>query len=158
ETIPLAGPVYVTHLATDKPLYQPGEMVRFRSLTLERFSLHPPSEELELVYTLTTPTGVTAQLLRGVSQLQLDSRLILGPDQKPIQGIGAGEVQIDKEALIGEYTLTVSEGRQRFPPQHRKFVVVRPGEAKDKIGPKIAPSRANSRKPTVEFFPEGGDL
>ena len=30
---------YLAHLYTDKPMYQPGETVRFRSLTLERFSL-----------------------------------------------------------------------------------------------------------------------
>src|SRR5205085_5980584 len=41
EHLELAAPVYVTHLATDRPMYQPGEKVYFRSLTLERFSLKP---------------------------------------------------------------------------------------------------------------------
>src|SRR5438132_11247345 len=56
ETLPLTGSLYVTHLTTDKPLYEPGETVRFRSLTLERFSLQPPTEELELTYKITKPT------------------------------------------------------------------------------------------------------
>ncbi len=34
ERIPLARPVFVTHLQTDKPLYKPGETIRFRSLPL----------------------------------------------------------------------------------------------------------------------------
>src|SRR5262245_23433126 len=34
----ITPPVYLAHLATDKPLYQPGETVRFRSVALERFS------------------------------------------------------------------------------------------------------------------------
>ena len=42
EDLPLAEPVYVTHLAIDRPLYRPGETVFFRSLTLERFSMRPP--------------------------------------------------------------------------------------------------------------------
>lgn len=158
EAIPLAGPVYVTHLVTDKPIYQPGEVVRFRSLTLERFSLRPPSEELELIYTLTTPAGAKTQILRGASQVQRESKLVLGPGQLPIQGVGPGEIQIDKEALSGEYTLTVSEGRQRFPPQDRKFWVLRPGEPGDKNEPMPRQGPADSQKLTVEFFPEGGDL
>src|SRR5438034_3896910 len=41
EKISLAAPVYIAHLAPDKPMYQPGETVHFRSLTLDRFSLKP---------------------------------------------------------------------------------------------------------------------
>ena len=51
-------PSVLTPLTTDKPLYQPGEVVHFRSLTLERHSLRPVvQEEFRLLYTLTTPTG-----------------------------------------------------------------------------------------------------
>src|SRR5262245_6705053 len=38
ERVPLAPPIFLTHLATDRPMYRPGEVVHFRSLTLERFS------------------------------------------------------------------------------------------------------------------------
>src|SRR5262249_6435860 len=48
---------------------------------------------------------------------------ILGPDQKPIRGIGTGEFPIDPAAKGGEYTLTVREAQERFPQQQRKFIV-----------------------------------
>ena len=44
----LGFPEYVTHLATDRPLYHPGDTVRFRSLTLERFSLKPAETDFHL--------------------------------------------------------------------------------------------------------------
>src|SRR5262249_15050674 len=65
QQITLAAPVYVTHLATDKPMYQPGETLHFRSLTLERFSMKPPDETLNLVYTLVQPSGAQVQLGQG---------------------------------------------------------------------------------------------
>src|SRR5207245_5247060 len=37
EVLSLVAPVYLTHLATDKPMYRPGETVYFRSLPLERY-------------------------------------------------------------------------------------------------------------------------
>jgi hypothetical protein len=127
EKISLAAPTYVTHLATDKPMYQPGETVHFRSLTLDRFSLKPAAEDLQLAYVLTKPTGEKAELLRGTSQVvsDKDKSPILGPDQKPLRGIGAGEYPIDPSSPGGEYTLTVSEAGNRFPPQDRKFIVNR---------------------------------
>ncbi|HEV2947531.1 MAG TPA: hypothetical protein VGX70_09150 [Gemmataceae bacterium] len=158
ETIPLTGPVYVTHLATDRPVYQPGEVVRFRSLTLERFSLRPASEDLELIYTLTSPAGTKTPILRGASQLQRGSKLVLGPDQKPVRGIGAGEFQIDLQAVSGEYTLAVSEARQRFPVQERKFMVLPSGEAVGKKEPSARSAPVDAKKMALEFFPEGGDL
>src|SRR5207245_9346131 len=88
----LVAPVYVTHLATDKPMYQPGETVRFRSLTLERFSLKPPEENINLVYTLIQPSGAQIQLGQGaalVSQQNTQTgqvTQILGPDKKPVRG------------------------------------------------------------------------
>jgi len=57
ETLTLARSVYVTQLVTDKPMYQPGETIRFRSLTLDRFSLKPAGDDLTLVYTLTDARG-----------------------------------------------------------------------------------------------------
>lgn len=127
EKISLAAPVYVTHLATDKPMYQPGETVHYRSLTLDRFNLKPAAEDLQLAYVLTKPTGEKVELLHGNGQLinDKDKTVINGPDNKPIRGIGAGEYAIEPSAPGGEYTLTVSEAANRFPPQDRKFIVNR---------------------------------
>ena len=45
----------ITHLVTDKPLYKPGETIRFRSLTLDRSNLRPPENDLHLIFRLRDP-------------------------------------------------------------------------------------------------------
>src|SRR5207248_2340683 len=62
EDFQLTPPLYLTHLTTDKPIYQPGEAVRFRALTLERFSLTPVQEKLALHFALSTPGGLVEPL------------------------------------------------------------------------------------------------
>jgi hypothetical protein len=126
EHLDLAAPVYVTHLATDRPMYQPGDTVRFRSLTLERFSLKPPAEDFHLVYTLTRPSGEKSVFLSGASRLRsADGKPgeLRGPDGQSLRGLGSGEFALEPGAPGGEYTLTVSEAGNRFPPQERKFLV-----------------------------------
>jgi hypothetical protein len=125
ERVNLTAPVYLTHLTTDKPMYQPGETVYFRSLTLDRFSLAPAREQFRFRYSLTTPTGEVRQVLAGSNALlgRLDKKPVLGPDGKPVLGVGSGAVELAGDAPGGEYTLTVSDELQRFPPQERKFTV-----------------------------------
>src|SRR5207245_8405881 len=124
ERLVLDQPTYVTHLATDKPMYRPGEVVAFRSMTLERFSLKPAEEELRLIYTMTNAQGETIFRLAGPARLaDAQHNPLLGPDNLPIRGIGAGEFPIPPDAKGGEYTLTVREAANRFPPQERRFVV-----------------------------------
>jgi hypothetical protein len=113
----LTAPVYLTHLTTDKPMYQPGEVVRFRSLTLDRYTLAPPAEEFRLAYTLTTPLGGVTTVGRGTTGVRLGNA--------PVQGVGAGELTLDPEAPGGEYKLAVNEELGRFPPVTRKFTVNR---------------------------------
>jgi hypothetical protein len=130
ETLSLTAPTYLTHLTTDKPIYQPGEVVHFRSLTLDRFSLAPAREDFRLQYALTLPTGEQRAVLVGGNSLfgegpkgQLAP--VLGPDGQPVRGVGAGSLFLPLDAPGGEYTLTVREERQRFAEQSRKFVVNR---------------------------------
>lgn len=129
EKLKLVAPLYVTHLTTDKPMYLPGEVVHFRSLTLERFSLTPAREDLRLAYTITDGKGQEVFRLEGSDQLVTaegnEVRPVLGPDGKPVRGIGAGVYGIPPGASGGEYTLRVSEARDRFPLQTRKFLVNR---------------------------------
>ncbi len=129
ETLALTAPVYLTHLTTDKPMYQPGEIVHFRSLTLDRFSLAPPRDDFRLHFALALPTGQVQPILSGGNALVRDVKgnvaPILGPDGQPVKGVGAGEVLLPENAPGGEYALTVREERQRFPTQVRKFVVNR---------------------------------
>jgi hypothetical protein len=124
EQLSLVSPVYLTHLYTDKPMYRPGETVRFRSLTLERFSLKPPQENFEISYRITNPNGEEVFHLEAAPRLVSQTGTpILGPDKQPLRGIGAGEFRIDPNAKGGEYTLAVREQQGRFPPQERKFIV-----------------------------------
>jgi tetratricopeptide (TPR) repeat protein/predicted nuclease with TOPRIM domain len=130
ERLPWAAPRYVTHLATDKPLYQPGQTIYFRSLTLNRSNLQPPQEDFHLIFTLTNPSGAEIHRLEGTSQVvQLTNdaaaKKLLGPDLKPIRGIGLGEFTLPEEAEGGEYILTVSEANHRFPAEKRKILVSR---------------------------------
>jgi hypothetical protein len=126
EVLTLTAPVYITHLATDKPMYQPGEKVYFRSLTLDRATLQPAREDFRLVYTLTLPQGQQVVLLQGGNNLvRTDSArgAVLGTDGKPVRGIGCGEYLLPSSAPGGEYVLSVREESNRFPEQQRKFLV-----------------------------------
>src|SRR5205085_774352 len=89
EQLELAAPVYVTHLATDRPMYQVGETVRFRSLTLQRFGLKPPPDECRLVSSVTKPSGEKTDILSGTSHLRAATGAELrGPDGQPLRGLG----------------------------------------------------------------------
>ncbi|MFL5243514.1 MAG: alpha-2-macroglobulin family protein [Gemmataceae bacterium] len=120
----LSTPVYMTHLATDKPMYKPGEIVHFRSLTLDRATLKPAEEDFHLVYTIKSPDGQEKPILDGLTRLGDDKgKLLLGPDKKFLKGIGAGDWEISEGSAGGEYALTVREANNRFPEQARKFIV-----------------------------------
>lgn len=126
-TLRLNAPVYLTHLTTDKPMYQPGEVVRFRSLTVDRSSLRPAGEDFRLVYSLVAPDGSVKATLRGANALSRadnPSQPTLGPDGKKLDGVGAGEFALG-DAPGGEWTLTLSEESGRFAPTSRRFTVNR---------------------------------
>ena len=113
--VKLGAPVFVTHLATDKPMYKPGDRVYFRSLTLDRASFQPPASDVELQFRITGPDGQVIFKQNGTARLEQRSadgkvlKPLLGPDGKPLRGIGCGEFAIPSTAPGGEYTLTVSE-------------------------------------------------
>jgi hypothetical protein len=127
EELQLAAPVYVTHLEIDKPMYQLGETVHFRSLTLDRFSLKPAEQELHMQYVLTLPSGEQRVVGQGKTVLHAEGKpssdVLRGPDQKPLRGIGAGSFVIDANGPGGEYALTAREISGRVPEQRRKFLV-----------------------------------
>ena len=126
EKLALARSSFITHLYTDKPMYQPGERVWWRSLTLDRFSLKPISEDLVVVYTLKGPQGNDVMPPLQHSPRLVDpqtGREVLGPDRKPVKGVGTGDWQIPPDFPGGEYVLEIREMQNRFPPEKRKFVV-----------------------------------
>jgi hypothetical protein len=129
ERVPLARPVYVTHLATDKPLYKPGETVRFRSLTLDRSSLQPPDHDLHLKFRLRDPGDAVVPIVEGNGRLLSGTQPVLGPDRRPLRGIGVGEHTLGSDAAGGEYKLDLlevnSETHQEVLLETRKFLVNR---------------------------------
>jgi hypothetical protein len=128
----LGRPVYVTHLATDKPLYKPGETVLFRSLTLDRATFLPPEKDTELEFRITRPGGqpepilVDGVPLRGTAKGYADpnnpTRHLLGPDKKPLRGIGCGEFALDRNAPGGEYVLSVVDVTPSFDEVRKQVV------------------------------------
>lgn len=125
ERLKLFSSFHVTHLTTDKPMYQPGQTVYYRSLTLERFSLKPIGEPMTLRFLLTDGAGnkVHEEVKNSVLVDDQSGKPILGPGGRPIHAVGCGAFTLSPDAAGGEYTLTVSEANNRFPPEQRKFIV-----------------------------------
>jgi hypothetical protein len=130
-------PAYRTYLTIDKPVYHAGEPIYFRSLTLERFGFKIPGQEFTAVYTLADAGGKVFQTLRGRTRKD---------------GIGGGEFAFSPNWPAGEYTLTVAEAENHFPPVTRRLWL-----RSATPGPRTT-AQAASDKLEVDFFPEGGDL
>jgi hypothetical protein len=126
DNLRLVFPEYVTHLATDRPLYRPGDTVRFRSLTLERFSLQPAQQKFHLRYRIAGPGNVElynqdfASIVAGANK-----EPIKGPDGVELHCLGVGDFTLPADAPDGPYTLTVSEDNERFNEEKRSFQVRR---------------------------------
>ncbi len=135
QGLEIAPPSAQTHLVTDRPIYRPGDTVYFRSLTLDRATLRPLSERLQLNYFVTPPSGEPL-VITGTDQLaQEDPKTgkrtgVVGPDGKPTFGIGAASFRLAENAPVGDYTVTVrpsldsvESATRVFPEQSRTFTV-----------------------------------
>ncbi len=113
ESVRLLGPVFNTFLTTDKPLYQPGETVYFRSTTLDRTRLLPPEQDFSLRFELAGPDGTVVEGVNGQARavLAIDKKPVdvLGPDGRPVRGVGCGGFDLKPDAPGGTYTLSVFE-------------------------------------------------
>ncbi len=102
---------YATQLTTDKPLYQPGEAIRYRSLTLTRFGLHS-DRELPISTYLLDPAGGTVP---GSEQMGYTNR-----------GVASGEVVIPPHYAGGTYTLvaqSATDDEAEFPEERRDIFI-----------------------------------
>lgn len=104
------GPKYATYLSLDKPLYQPGETMYYRSLTLSRFSLHSDIEA-PIRFEILDPSGavVADSQVEGVT----------------LHGVGNGSFAIAGHLPGGQYTLVAKSVDGLFPEERREFFVRR---------------------------------
>ena len=101
---------YVTQLSADKPLYQPGESVFYRSLTLSRFGM-AADRQMPIHFEILDPSGavVNGSELEGVTH----------------RGVGCGEFPIPEELAGGQYTLVARSLDDAFPDERRTFFIRR---------------------------------
>lgn len=129
----------VTYLTTDRPLYQAGkDVVHYRSLTLDRRTLEPYGEGLDLEYVLRAPDGREEVVARGPDRLrEAESKeaLVRGPDGLALRGVGAGAFALSAGQSAGEYSLVVRERAGRFPETRTRFLVARPTNLRLDAGP-----------------------
>lgn len=127
DHLKLVFPEYLTHLTCDRPIYRPGETLRFRSLTLERFSLKPADQDFHLRFRIQNAAGkeffakeVTSQVIQDG-----DQKPITGPNGLPLRGLGVGEWTLPADLPDGAYTLSVAEVNDLFNEEKRGFHVRR---------------------------------
>ena len=105
-SIRLVATRYLTHLAMDRTLYRPGEIIHYRSLSLERFSLKA-EHEFPVHFEIRDPSG---SVLPGSEHEGITTR-----------GVGSGVFAIPAGQVGGEYTLVAHSPEGSFPDEVRKF-------------------------------------
>ncbi|MEX2140226.1 MAG: MG2 domain-containing protein [Pirellulales bacterium] len=106
--LPVSPYRFLTRVSTDKPLYRPGEVVRYRSLTLGRFGLDTPGD-LPVHFEIQDPTGavVAGSERQGITQ----------------RGVGNGEFPLPTDRPGGEYRLIARSLNGAFPEEKRTLYV-----------------------------------
>ena len=101
---------HATYLTLDKPIYRPGETIRYRSLTLSRFGL-AADREMPLRFEIIDPfeAPLAGSQSEGVTR----------------RGVGCGEFRIPGTLPGGEYTLVARSVDGAFPDQRRTFLIRR---------------------------------
>jgi hypothetical protein len=133
---------FLTYLAAVKPVFRPGETVRYRSVTLARASLMA-EPRMRVQYELLDPNGATVP------------GSVINTTAK--QGVGVGRAAIPSDAYDGEYTLVVRSPEGQFSEQHSPLLVRR--EPSSDTRPESASAGDSAAgKVQVSFFPEGGEL
>jgi hypothetical protein len=165
KTIPAGAAGLATYLTTDKPVYQSGETVRYRSVTLSRFDLQV-AHEVPVVFHLLGPQGerVPGSEASGVT----------------VDGVGSGEFALPVQQAPGRYALVASSPDGEFTDVHRQVAVanrrfVELAKAK-KLGVERVAGKASAvgsladlavtkekggeafNDVLIDFYPESGEL
>lgn len=152
------GPEKV-YVHTDKDFYTNGETIWFKTYLVNGIT-HKPSDKSKVVY---------VELLDGKDSIISNRKLF-------VDGFGAsGDIKIDKNAINGNYTLRaytkyMLNEKQQFLFQ-KTFPIytqnIRAGSseydtaffgADNDFNTAQKPTNADAVEPSVQFFPEGGDL
>ena len=101
---------YDAQLALDRPLYQPGDTVRYRSLALSRFGL-TADRDVPVHFEILDPAGA----------------VVAGSpwDARSKRGVAGGAFTVPAQAAGGQYTLVARAADGSFLTQKRKFFVRR---------------------------------
>ena len=126
---------FATRVTLDRSVYQPGDTVYYRSLTLARVT-STAADDMTVRFRVLDSKG--APVPESAFSVRTD------------HGIGEGRFAISKDLADGKYTLAVSSADQAFSDQSQPFFVRR------KVSAKSEP--AHSPKIEVDFHPEGGSL
>ncbi|HUG68537.1 MAG TPA: hypothetical protein VMM76_12360, partial [Pirellulaceae bacterium] len=135
---------FVTYLRMDRPLYQPGERLFYRSLTLSQFGLRAEKDvaaSFEIVNANDEPLDGAANVVTTT------------------QGVGSGAVALPSDLPDGKYTLIARSPDNLFREEWRDFQVRRykPPLLLKKL--ELArDSYTLGDQVNVDFYPEGGDL
>ncbi|MCA9144575.1 MAG: hypothetical protein KDB05_17380, partial [Planctomycetales bacterium] len=101
---------FATYLRTDRPLYQPGEQVFYRSVTLSQFGLRADKE----VTTLFDVVDENDKSIAGAAN-------VVETDH----GVGSGTVSLPNDLPDGKYTLLARSPDNSFRQEWRDFEVRR---------------------------------
>ncbi len=99
-----------TQLSLDKPLYQPGETIFYRSLSLSRFGL-AVDREIPIHFEILDPAGAVLPNSRT--------------DGTTDHGVGNGIYNIPDDLPGGQYAILVRSLDESFPEERRKFLIRR---------------------------------
>jgi len=108
--LPVEPGCRVSQLSLDRPLYQPGETIYYRSLTLSRFGL-----------TADRPIPVHFEILDPGGAMVPGSPA----DVVTRRGVGNGAFTIPEGLAGGKYTLVVRSADGSFPEERRSFFIRR---------------------------------
>ena len=140
---------YITQLSLDRPLYQPGETVFYRCLTLDGLTL-AAGREMPVHFEI---SGHDDSVLPNSSRDAMTER-----------GVTAGEFLLPEGLAAGNYTLVVRSPNGLFSNQKQLFTVSGYRSTSEKDASKAEPAPpaethdADLSELRVGFFPEGGEL
>jgi len=134
----------LAQLTTDKPVYQPGETIRYRAVILSQLGLTP-----------NLPHPVHFEILDSQGAVVAASPI----DVEPRQAVASGTFQLPPQATPGVYILVARANDGTWPEQRLPFTVCQKQDTPSLAASKPAgENTANLDGVNVSFFAEGGNL